>query len=250
MTRVSTHWLDLREPADAAAHAADLVEHLPARDAHVIHDLGAGTGAMGRWLAPRLPGSQHWVLHDRDTDLLKAARLPDGVTFETRESDIARLRPSDLDGATLVTASALLDMLSEDELRSLVALGAAYPMLLTLSVVGRVQLTPSHPLDRRVEAAFNDHQRRRALGPDAVAAAIEQFGRLGLAVLVRPSPWQLLPEHAELAAEWFGGWFAAAREQDPTLARDYADRPLEQVTVEHADLLVLGQAGSNRDESA
>ena len=39
----------------------------------VIHDLGGGSGAMGRWLAPRLPGPQHWVVHDRDADLLELA---------------------------------------------------------------------------------------------------------------------------------------------------------------------------------
>jgi trans-aconitate methyltransferase len=59
-TRVSAGWLALREPADAAARATDLVEHLgrqlPATGHRVIHDLGCGTGAMGRWLAPLLPG--------------------------------------------------------------------------------------------------------------------------------------------------------------------------------------------------
>ena len=28
---------------------------------------------MGRWLAPLLDGPQHWVLHDRDPDLLGVA---------------------------------------------------------------------------------------------------------------------------------------------------------------------------------
>src|SRR5690242_15169122 len=68
--RVSQRWLDLREPADAAARAPDLVDQLvrrhPARGRWMIHDLGCGTGAMGRWLAPLLPGPQHWVLRDRD----------------------------------------------------------------------------------------------------------------------------------------------------------------------------------------
>ena len=44
-----------------------------AADRLVIHDLGGGSGAMGRWLAPRLPGPQHWVVHDRDPDLLELA---------------------------------------------------------------------------------------------------------------------------------------------------------------------------------
>jgi 16S rRNA G1207 methylase RsmC len=75
-TRVSGEWLDLREPVDAAARDSGLTEHLrrhlPPTD-QVIHDLGSGTGAMGRWLAPLLPGPQRWVLHDRDRDLLDVA---------------------------------------------------------------------------------------------------------------------------------------------------------------------------------
>ena len=75
--RVSPEWLDLREPADAAARSAELAgrlaRQLPATGPLVIHDLGGGSGAMGRWLAPRLPGPQHWVLHDRDADLLERA---------------------------------------------------------------------------------------------------------------------------------------------------------------------------------
>ena len=56
--RVSTEWLALREPADAAARSRELVEHLasPATGRWVIHDLGGGSGAMGRWLAPLLDG--------------------------------------------------------------------------------------------------------------------------------------------------------------------------------------------------
>ena len=69
-------WLALREPADAEARATDLLEPSRAsapRPAAVIHDLGCGTGSMGRWLAPRLPGRQHWIMYDRDPDLLDHA---------------------------------------------------------------------------------------------------------------------------------------------------------------------------------
>jgi hypothetical protein len=266
-SRVIRGWLALREPADAAARALDLVERLrrqpPATGRWVIHDLGCGTGAMGRWLAPLLPGPQHWVVHDRDTDLVEvAAAHPPGpaadgaaVTVEAKHSDITRLRAGDLAGATLITASALLDLLTEEELAGLIAVcaGPGCPTLLTLSVVGDVQLTPADHLDRRIAVAFDAHQRRMTergclLGPDAVAFAAEQCSQLGAEVLIRPSPWRLGVAHAKLAAEWLTGWVGAAREQDVELAAEaelYARRRLAQaaagelaVTVEHADLLV------------
>ena len=94
----------------------------------VIHDLGCGSGAMGRWLAPLLPGPQRWVLHDRDPDLLAVAeanqpgtaRDGSAVTVETRLSDVTRFGRSELADATLITASALLDLLTADELGGLV----------------------------------------------------------------------------------------------------------------------------------
>jgi hypothetical protein len=266
-TPVSAGWLALREPADAAARSLELLERLrPTLPAgrQVIHDLGGGTGAMGRWLAPLLAGPQHWVVHDRDADLLAsaAAERPgpaaDGaaVSVEMRASDITRLQAGELGEATLITASALLDMLTAGELAALLGVCAAAgcPVLLTLSVIGRVSLSPADPLDGRVAAAFDAHQRRttergRLLGPDAVALTVEEFTRLGATVLVRPSPWRLGASRSELAAEWFVGWVGAACEQQLELAREteaYTRGRLAQasggqldVTVEHADVLVL-----------
>jgi hypothetical protein len=266
--RVSPGWLALREPADAAARAPDLAEALARHRSEdggwVIHDLGGGTGAMGRWLSPRLPGTQHWVVHDRDADLLALAGADhpgpaaDGaaVTVEARQSDITQLQPSDLAGTTLITASALLDMLTGDELARLITVCAdsRCPILLTLSVVGRVSVIPEDPLDLRVGAAFNDHQRRatergRLLGPDAVAVAVDELRRAGHELLIRASPWRIGASHAALTEEWFAGWLAAACEQQIDLAAEtdgYARRRLEQiragaltVTVGHTDLLAL-----------
>jgi hypothetical protein len=266
--RVSPGWLDLREAADAAARARELVDqlhsHVPAEGRWLIHDLGCGSGSMGRWLAPLLQGPQTWVLHDRDVDLLAlaAANGPgpaaDGadVAIETRVSDVTQLRPDDLAGAALVTASALLDLLTSYELRNLIhaCAGIGCPALFSLSVSGRVQLVPADPLDDRIAAAFNVHQRRitprgHLLGPSAVGAAAAEFRRLGAEVIVRPSPWRLGPEESELAVDWLTGWVDAACEQEPALSPDadlYRRRRLREtaagvldVTVGHADFLVL-----------
>jgi hypothetical protein len=256
--RVSPEWLALREPADAAARSTELADRLarqlPATRRLVIHDLGGGTGAMGRWLAPRLPGPQHWVVHDRDPDLLALTVAdPPGrasVTVEPRRSDITRLRPGALDGASLIVASALLDMLTADELVRMLRACTGHPILLAMTVAGRVTLSPADPFDASVGAAFNAHQRRgRLLGPDAVGAAVDELRATGAEVLVRPSPWRLDAAHADLMAEWLGGWVAAACGQQPALTAEagaYRDRRLAQaaagelaVTVDHADLLVL-----------
>jgi hypothetical protein len=207
----------------------------------VIHDLGGGSGAMGRWLAPRLPGPQHWVVHDRDPALLElaVANPPAEATVEARLSDITRLTPRDLAGASLVTASALLDLLTADELAAMLRACAGLPMLLTLTVTGRATLSPAEPLDARIGAAFNDHQRRDGrLGPDAVE-------QLPAGAVVRPSPWRLDAAHADLMAEWLDGWITAACEQEPALAVEaaaYRERRSAgklAVTVDHADVLVL-----------
>ena len=183
----------------------------------------------------------------------RAAADGAAVTVEARQSDITRLTPDDLAGASLVVASALLDMLTADELVGMLRACTGRPMLVALTVVGGVSLMPADPLDARIGAAFNAHQRRAAagglLGPDAVAAAPEELRGTGAEVLVRPSPWRLDAAHADLMAEWLDGWVVAACEQEPTLAAEPAPtgtgawRRLAAgelaVTVDHADLLVL-----------
>ncbi|WP_406443231.1 trans-aconitate methyltransferase [Streptomyces sp. NBC_00631] len=268
--RYAPEWLELRESADAAARADDLLDPLRIRLANlpgraggiVVHDLGCGTGSMGRWLAPRLDGSQHWILHDRDPYLLHFAAVAspraaaDGsrVTVETRRGDVARLTPDALVGASLVTASALLDVLTREEVDILAeaCTGAGCPALLTLSVAGRVELTPSHPLDTEIAEAFNAHQRRGGLlGPDAVTAACEAFADRGATVKVHPSAWRLGPDEKALTEQWLRGWVGAAVEERPELAgraeaylaeRLAANAAGElRAVVHHSDLLALAR---------
>ncbi|AJT68912.1 class I SAM-dependent methyltransferase [Streptomyces chattanoogensis] len=270
--RFAPEWLELREPADAAARAPELLRPLRAALAAragsprptVIRDLGCGTGSMGRWLAVRLPGPQHWILYDHDPALLAragrgmppAAADARAVTATTERGDLARLTAAELSGTSLVTASALLDLLTRDEVAALAeaCVDAGCPALFALSVAGRVELTPYEPFDADITAAFNDHQRRtddgrRLLGPDAAAAATAAFERCGAAVMTRPSPWRLGGKEAALTAEWLRGWVGAACEQRPELAARadaYLRRRLEacaagelRVTVHHTDLLAL-----------
>ena len=270
--RYAPEWLELREGADAAGRSHDLLDplrirlaNLPGKAGLVIHDLGCGTGSMGRWLAPRLDGAQHWILHDRDPYLLHFAAVAsprsaaDGsrVTVETRRGDVARLTTDVLAGASLVTASALLDVLTREEVEALAAActGAGCPALLTLSVAGRVDLTPSDPLDAEIAEAFNAHQRRDGLlGPDAITAACQAFSERGATVRLHPSPWRLGAAESALTAQWLRGWVGAAVEERPELA-PRAQRYLRErlaaceagelrVVVRHSDLLALSRPTS------
>lgn len=269
---LTREWLDLREPADRAARSGRLARRAAqwlgaqrtpgGRRPLVVHDLGAGSGSQGRWLAPLLAGPQHWVLHDRDADLLAAAAADPPrttangapVSLEVRPGDLRDLRPEGLAGASLVTASALLDMLTVEEVEHLVGccVTARCPMLFSLTVVGRVELLPANPWDRVLGAAFDDHQRRTTggrtlLGPEASDRAVAFLRSCGAEVVVRPSRWRLGAAHMALTDAWLVGWVGAAVEQRPELAavgstyledrrRALAAGVLE-VVVHHVDLL-------------
>ncbi len=239
----------------------------------MIRDLGCGSGSLGRWLAPQLPGPQRWVLHDRDAELLARAEagLPataaDGtpVTALIEHGDLTDLDAAQLAGTSLVAASALLDLLTAEEVDALAdaCTAAGCPALLTLSVTGSVGFFPAEPLDSVFGAAFDAHQRRtvvsesgsrRLLGPDAGATAEHAFAKRGAVTEVRSSPWRLGPgwagrEWAALTEEWLRGWIAAACAQQPGLAAfaaDYLHRRISasaagelRVVVGHLDMLAL-----------
>jgi hypothetical protein len=258
MNDFAPEWLALREQADAAARAATLLDplrtYLDGRPI-VVRDLGSGTGSMGRWLAPQLGGEQTWTLTDRDPVLLAVAAtsVPNAST-ELR--DITALSAADLAGTTLVTGSALLDILTAAEIENLAeaCVGAGCPALFALTVVGRVELDPPHLLDAALTSAFNSHQRRtidgrQLLGPSAVQVAAEAFHRRGAWLQLAPSPWRLGRDQGALIAAWLGGWVSAACEQQPDLigaATAYLDRRLAEcaagsltATIHHEDLLAL-----------
>lgn len=242
MTSISTAtpgWLALRAPADAAARSADLagaLARLLPPGPVVVHDLGAGTGAMTRWLAPRLPGPQRWVLRDGDEGILSQRDLSgvvDGagrpVAVDAVVEDLAALPPDAFVGATAVTASALLDVVTESEAGRIVdaCVAAATPALLSLSVTGSVRLHPpagrAAGVEASVAAAFDDHQRRdadgrRMLGPGAVAHIGRRFAAAGWSVRTARTPWRLGAAESELAAAWLDGWVDAAIAQRPDLA--------------------------------
>lgn len=271
MTTISTatpEWLALRAAADDAARSTVLADDLalllrPGR--LVLHDLGAGTGGMTRWLASRLAGEQHWVLRDGDAgilDRLAVSSVADAgggpITTDVIVEELAALPIDAFQGASAVTASALLDVVTEAEAERIVAacVAASTPAFFSLTVTGTVTVRPSDRADTALEAAigsaFDDHQRRdsggrRMLGPEAVPTVAAMFAAAGWNVRRASTPWRLGPRDEGLIHAWLDGWVGAAVEQRPDLGaaaqrlrdrlrRRVADGGL-QVTVPHEDLL-------------
>lgn len=261
INRVTADWLELRAAADDVARSEQLTAELRGSiraGGTVIHDLGAGSGAMVRWLSPRLPGPQAWVLHDADAGILAHADLDDVVdaagdplTSRTRVAPLADLPPDAFAGASAVVASALLDVITLSEAERIVAacVAAGSPALFSLTVTGNVVLDPADPLDPVLGAAFDDHQRREAhgrrlLGPDAVPIVAGLFVAAGWHVRTAVTPWVLDASEAELVGQWLDGWVGAAVEQRPELASaaaEYVERRVAceslVVTVPHEDLV-------------
>jgi SAM-dependent methyltransferase len=262
-----SEWLALREEADAAARSqamTDLVVDVVARTGPLrILDLGAGSGSNLRYLAPRLPIDQEWLLVDRDPRLLREAlerkpRLDGGhlCTVDTRCLDLGTLDTPDLfAGRQLVTASALLDLVSESWLEALAdrcrSLGAA--VLLVLTYTGRSQCAPAEAEDEQIQDLMNRHQHTDkglggpAAGPDAVDRAEHAFAAVGYRVRRDASEWRLSSHQVDLQKQLVEGWAHAAIEMAPERTdaiQDWLARRLDhlranrsRIVVSHEDLV-------------
>ncbi|HMD34892.1 MAG TPA: hypothetical protein VKH42_07985 [Vicinamibacterales bacterium] len=234
MSESLSSWLALRERVDHASRSLALtravVAALPDERPLRIVDLGSGTGSNVRYLAPLLPSPQRWLAVDRDAGLLDQS-IGTGVSIERSVMDLGDFDPGLLAGAHLVTASALLDLVSIRWLHELAsacrAAGAA--ALFALTYNGHSECTPMEPEDVRVRELFNAHQRQNdkgfgaAAGPDAVARTIGAFNSLGYDVCHEPSDWILTPEMEALQRQLIDGWAAASAEIAPSEASTIAD---------------------------
>lgn len=248
----SADWLALREPADRAARCPRLLAAAARLAAGtqtpVITDLGAGTGSTARALAAG-PAAR-WRMVDHDPALLRLA-VAGWPEAEAHRLDLAQIEALPLKGATLVTASALLDLVSRDWLDGLVARLAALglPFYAALSYDGVMRWQPEHPADAAIRDAFNRDQRRDkgfgpALGPEAAEVAAVLLRARGYRVELAPSPWRLGPAEAALQGELVDGIAAAAASAGAAGAAEWVSarrRALRAGGCEigHLDLLAL-----------
>jgi len=227
MSGFSADWLTLREPHDVLARNLAVLDavvaSLNAYPSIRIVDLACGTGSTLRALSPRLAAPQNWRLVDNDLGLLArvtAMTLPADVTVAAIPLDLNRDLEAVLDGPVdLITASALLDLVSESWLERLAVEIAArsIPIYAALSYNGRIELGPADPFDAAIVAAVNMHQRTDkgfgpALGPAAASFAIARFKSLGYFVVHDVSDWVIGPDDREFQNEILAGWASAARE--------------------------------------
>ena len=227
MSGFSADWLALREPCDARARNPnildDVVASLNRYPSVRITDLACGTGSTLRALSPRLPVQQNWRLVDNDLGLLAravATARPATVSATAITLDLNRDLEAALDGSVdLVTASALLDLVSEAWLERLAVEIAArsIPIYAALSYDGRITIDPADPLDDAIIAAVNAHQRTdkgfgQALGPTAASLAIARFEKLGYSVVHGKSDWAVGPDDRDMQFDMLAGWAGAARE--------------------------------------
>ena len=249
-------WLRLREPADVAARSEALTRAIA--EAKVpgeplcLLDLGTGTGSNIRYVAERVRGRQRWLGVDRSALLL--AELPERITswaaasgyeawtdgrrsvvrgahfecdIETQEGDLGTLDDRRIfAGRHIVTASALLDLVSESWLLALAAHCRVEGALALFAITynGRSTCTPSDPEDEAVRTLMNRHQRTDkglggpAAGPDAGAVAEQCFLREGYRVRREPSDWVLGPADRDVQRLLIDGWSDAATEMAPDRA--------------------------------
>jgi SAM-dependent methyltransferase len=265
MSGFSAAWLALREPYDRAARNGAVLDAVAVAFADApatkVTDLGCGTGATVRALAPHLPARQNWRLVDNDEALLEqasregAATAPAGAGVTTVAADLAAdltgaLAPV-LDDCDLVTTSALLDLVSANWLDHLVALLSrlSRPFYAALSYDGAVALLPGSRHDNDVIAAVNRHQRTDkgfgpALGPDAARIAPERLRAAGFFVTQGRSDWRLDVDDRAIQTEILAGWARAAQDIgfDPAIItrwlgerRDHVAAGRSQMMVGHID---------------
>jgi hypothetical protein len=253
VTGFSAEWLALREPFDAAARCTALVEALAARLGAArtspldVVDLGAGAGSNFRYLAPLLGLAQRWRLVDHDAALLDAgltairqwaaargaACTARGAALELRGADLhcdvvcehrdlRAIATLQLPERGLVTAAALLDLVSSDWLTRFAARcrAARATVHCALTYDGRTTYEPFEPEDEGLLALFNRHQLGDkgfgpALGPGAAEAAPASFRRLGYTVETDRSDWRFAPRDTPIQRALLDGWLNAALELAP-----------------------------------
>ena len=261
MNDFKVSWLDLRENADVRARSIGVVGSIRAQlkqfEKINVLDLGSGTAAMFRYLAPKLNSRQTWKLIDMSQDLLQqcAPRFvawADSQNLTLREDEnyweflgkeehyvVSGERKNLAAGfddfaswneVHLVTASALLDLVSFRWIEELAQFcGQTHAIFYAnLTYDGKVLWLPTHPTDAECLRLFNEDQRRDkgfglALGPYSSSVIVRALTSLGFSVNTSPSPWVLGPNDHILQGEMLAQWIKVLEQTDQRLPATFQD---------------------------
>jgi hypothetical protein len=265
VVNVDPGWLAARAAADTSARASTVESLLPDLINYLIEiravdgvleiiDLGAGTGANQKWLAPRLPFQQRWIHLDHDPVISRSLPQPgDTMIIDSSVETLGRLLAEGSVDHRLVTCSALLDVLTTAQLDAVceAVIDHQVPALFSLSVTGAQSVSPVDPHDQRLLDAFNDHQRRAGrAGPEAITLAGAALRAGGFTVSSAETPWQLsAPGDSAFVSQLLQERLDAAVAQDPGLSvlakawfelrRAQLELGVLQIEVGHRDILAL-----------
>jgi hypothetical protein len=220
-----------------------------------IVDLGAGTGANQRWLAPRLEFVQRWIHLDHDPAISRSLPLPDDTMIidGSVEQALGRLLANRSSDPRLITCSALLDVLTTDQIDAVcrAVIENQVPALFSLTATGALNISPANRYDELLLDAFNDHQRRAGrAGPDATTLAVNALCAGGFTVRTQETPWRLtassdwafverfLQERLDAAVAQTPGLAAAATDWFELRRSQFVLRML-RIEVGHRDVLAL-----------
>lgn len=264
-TLVDPDWLAARVAADGAARAATVSTLLPELSRYLIEaagpggtvqiiDLGAGTGANQRWLAPRLPIQQRWLHLDHNPVISRS--LPLAAETEIVDESVealGELLTRSSGDRQLVSCSALLDVLTTEQIQAVcrAVIVNRVPAFFSLTVTGGLRLSPADAHDQLLLAAFNDHQRRAGrAGPEATTLTVNLLRAAEFTVTTQETPWRLTAESGlAFVDQMLEERLAAAVAQDPALARTAAAwlelrraqlaAGLLRIELDHCDILGL-----------
>ena len=279
VNKTLSEWLYLRENTDARSRSIALTQSvaskLPSDKPVHILDLATGTGSNIRHLIKHLPTRQQWLVTDKDQQLL--AELPtqterwcqtQGYKFkrtkfgyvilgthlechiETQTLNLRNLDSTKLfHGYHLITASALLDLVSASWLRALInhchAVGAAILFFSTYN--GSVSCSPAEHEDEQILKLFNLHQQTdkglggRAEGSNATTCAINFFSETGYQVQHESSNWTLGTKDQEIQRQLITGWVKAVRDVAPeteSMIKSWETRRLAHVDANRSKIIV------------
>lgn len=230
-TQFATDWLEERNRFDEAARnptvEAAFLRYAEQQQPLNLIDIGAGNGAVFTYLAPKLPPEQNWTLVELNPKLLKNARQRlllwangNHYTIEKDEADyllftrqerrlsiqlrqVSFLKLEEhfpLEAYHAVTASAVIDLLSQEMLEALLRLLHRHQLAFYATLnYQSMEYLPAGPQDTAMIEAYEQHMRRqqdfgRALGPTCTTA-LHQLAKsiYGHSPVDGPSPWAIRP---------------------------------------------------------